>query len=511
MPVLTRTLQEDEVVLAHRPRNDVVLEVTAGDDRFTAAMGPFAHYERTLTPGGDGRLTETIDYRLAPMVWPFPFAGLYRKALLHRRADGGKPWWSPPETPDARAATAIGSLCALALVFGYIGTLLTQTITFAADEFSASKADQGATLAAVRIGVLGALALTALADRKGRRRVLLACAGLGSTIAALSGLAPDIVSLGAAQTLVRGLATAGGVLVVIVAAEEMPAGSRAFAITLISAAGAFGAGLCLMALPLADTSERGWRLVMAAAALLLPVVRLVARHLPESRRYDTKHAEVGMAGHGRRFWLLAVSALLLSLFTAPASQLLNEFLRDEEGFSGGRIALFSILTNTPGGIGLVVGGRLADTRGRRLVGAVGVIGGTLLTVAMVLLGGWPMWVLSVGAAIVGAMVVPALGVYGPELFPTSLRGRANGIIAILGVTGSVIGLTTAGYLSDRWDGLGPALALLSVGPLLMAVLVLVAYPETAHRELEELNPEDQLDPDGAGGAASTAAVAPPVG
>jgi len=29
------------------------------------------------------------------------------------------------------------------------------------------------------------------------------------------------------------------------------------------------------------------------------------------------------------------------------------------------------------------------------------------------------------------------------------------------------------------------------------VLVLVAYPETAHRELEDLNPEDRIGPPGA--------------
>jgi MFS family permease len=170
---------------------------------------------------------------------------------------------------------------------------------------------------------------------------------------------------------------------------------------------------------------------------------------------------------------------------------MNEFLRDERGFSAARISLFTLATNTPGAIGIIVGGRLADTRGRRIVGAVGVAGGVALTVAMVLSGGWPMWALSVLGAVVGAATVPALGVYGPELFPTSLRGRANGVISILGVTGSVIGLLVAGYLSDRWGGLGPALAVLSVGPALMAVLVLVAYPETAHRELEELNPEDR--------------------
>jgi MFS family permease len=112
---------------------------------------------------------------------------------------------------------------------------------------------------------------------------------------------------------------------------------------------------------------------------------------------------------------------------------------------------------------------------------------------MVLASGWSMWVLSAFGAVIGAMVVPALGVYGPELFPTSLRGRANGIISILGVTGSVIGLIVAGALLDRWDHLGPALAVLSIGPLLMSMLVLFAYPETAHRELEDLNPEDRTD------------------
>lgn len=469
----------------------MVVEAPDGPDRFRALTGPFTRYERTIRAHPDGGASEQIDYELAPMVWPFPFAPLYRRALL---TPGARPWWSPPEPPDAHAATALGSLCTLAVVFSYIGTLLSQTITFAADEFSATKTQQGATLAAVRIGILGALALTALADRKGRRRVLLACAALGCVIAASSSLAPDLVALGIAQTALRGLATAGGVLVVVVAAEEMPAGSRAFAITLIGAAGAFGAGLCLMALPLADLGAGGWRIVMLASLLLLPLVRLVARHMPESRRYAARHVEVHMAGHGRRFWLLGASALLLQVFTAPASQLLNEFLRTEEGFSALKITVFSILTNTPGAIGLVLGGRLADTRGRRLVGAVGVISGTLLTVAMVLLGGRPMWVLSVAGAVCGAMVVPALGVYGPELFPTSLRGRANGAISILGVTGSVIGLAVAGFLSDRWGGLGPALAALAIGPLLMAMLVLARYPETVHLELEELNPEDQLPP-----------------
>lgn len=466
-----------------------MVELDEGDGRFTLDRGPFAAYERTVRADADGTVQEVTTYELPPLVLP-PFNLLYRMALRRPGPPGTRPFWAPPDAPDAAAATAIGALCALAIVFGYIGTLLTQTITFTADELGASKADQGAVLAAVRIGVLGALVLTGLADRRGRRRVILGCAAVACVVSALGAFAPDLVTLGVTQTVARALTTSGAVLLVIMAAEEMPAGARAFALSLLSMAGALGVGMCLWVLPLADLDERAWRVLYAIPLLALPLVRHVSRHLRESRRFALQHAQVGMAGHGRRFWLLAASALLLNLFTAPASQLMNEFLRDERGFSAARISLFTILTNTPGSIGIIVGARLADTRGRRLVGAVGVAGGVGLTVAMVLASGWSMWALSVGGAIIGAATVPALGVYGPELFPTSLRGRANGIIAILGVAGSVTGLLVAGALSERWDALGPALAVLSIGPALMAGLVLFAYPETAHRELEDLNPED---------------------
>ena len=136
-----------------------------------------------------------------------------------------------------------------------------------------------------------------------------------------------------------------------------------------------------------------------------------------------------------------------------------------------------------------MGGRLAE-RGRRLVGAVAVVGGVGATVFSYSTHGWPVWAWSALGSVVGAATVPALGVYGPELFPTAMRGKANGIITTLGRCGGVLGLLAAGYLSTQLGSLGPALAVLAIGPAVLAVLVLVAYPETAHRELEDLNPED---------------------
>ena len=40
--------------------------------------------------------------------------------------------------------------------------------------------------------------------------------------------------------------------------------------------------------------------------------------------------------------------------------------------------------------------------------------------------------------------------------------------------------------------------MLAVGPLILTVVVLTLFPETAGRELEDLNPSDRAAADGAG-------------
>ena len=194
----------------------------------------------------------------------------------------------------------------------------------------------------------------------------------------------------------------------------------------------------------------------------------------------------------RRLVLLAATAFLIAMFAAPASSLQNDFLKDERGFSAGQITLFTLATSTPAGIGVLVGGYLADRRGRRRVGAVGLVLGTAAGAWAFFTSGPALWLLTLIGTLVGGLTVPALAVYGPELFGTHDRGRANGLIVTLGVTGSATGLLTAGWLSDQLGGrLGPALALLAVGPLIVAALVLLKFPETAGLELEDLNPQDR--------------------
>lgn len=526
---------ERELDTRRQPRSDIVAERAAGEDRFEADEGPFRHYERRLAlrrsepdsrPGSDSdetwELVETTSYRLAVPVWAWLFHYPVKRAL-RRRQDVYGYWWAPPDRIDARTATVLGLLCTVQVIDGYLGTVLSQTLTFAADEFGHGNTAQGNVLAAVRVGVLLALATVALADRHGRRRLLLA-SGVGScVVTAVGALSPGLWFLGATQLVARGLSTALGILIVILAAEEMPARSRAWAISVLALCAGLGSGMAVWVLPVADLHASAWRIVYVVPLSGVALVAWVGRRLPESRRFDaaladpqpaarrrfdTDDAEVpapdsqtdveaeAAARRQRRLILLAASAFLIAMFAAPASGLRNDFLKDERDFSAAAISLFTLVTNTPIGIGILAGGYLADRKGRRPVGAAGLVLGALLVVWAYFTDGPSLWVLTLAGGVLGAIAVPALAVYGPELFGTYRRGRSNGVIVTVGVAGSALGAIVAGRLSDALDGrLGPAVALLALGPLIVAALVLWKYPETAGQELEDINPED-ADPAG---------------
>jgi MFS family permease len=408
-----------------------------------------------------------------------------------RPPSASPPWWASPSPLDERAAHVLGSLGALGVVMGYLNTLFTQTVTFAGGDFGAGNQAQGVAGSVVRLGGFLALAVVTIADRRGRRRVILAASLAGCAIAATGALAPSLPWLTASQAVARGFAGALLLLVGIVAAEEVPSRCRAYAVSVLAMASGLGAGAAVLALNLADLGPGGWRLLYVLPVLAIPLVLHVGRRLPESRRFLAPHPDVNLGGHGARLWLLAVSGLLINLFIAPQSQFNNQYLRTELGFSGGRIALLTLLTGTPAVVGIVVGGRLADVRGRRLVGAMALLGGVCCTVAYYFSDGAGLWGWALAGNVISAASIPALGVYGPELFPTSLRGRANGLVGVCALGGSAAGLALAGILGEHFGRLGPAMSLLAMGPLLVAVLIVVAYPETAGRELEELNPEDR--------------------
>ena len=481
------------------PRTDWLVAEKASVDGFSFTDGPFSHWHRSVEVAEertDGMVAaiETINFTLALPFWRFPATPLIKWQLRKpQRVDA--PFWAPPERFDTKGARSFAMLIFAALAAAYLGTLLSQTITFVAEEFDKGKSTQGWVTSMTRGGALLALLIVREADRLGRRRMLL-LAGTLSTLFAVAGAAStDIWFFGASQTLSRGFATGFGLLIGVIAAEESPAGSRAWIASVLALFAGLGSGMVLWLLPLAGLGLRAWRLIFFAAVLIFPVLWGLSRHLEESRRFRAMKERSGPAAPitpmmKRRFMMLASVGLALSMFAAPASNFQNEYLRESRGFSAARISLYSAVVNTPVGIGVAIAGPQADRRGRRLVGIIGILGGIGFAVVRYGVSGPFMWIAGSLGTVIGAATIPALGVYGPELFPTSRRGLANGLLTCVAVIGSVIGLVFVGQVTEKlsWS-FGNTFAILAIIPLL-AVFIVARYPETAQRALEELNPED---------------------
>ena len=497
------------------PRDGLITEQRVPGDNyvFEQADGAARSYRRTVTaaPNSDGkiRVQQVVDFQLGLPYFSWLFALPLRWAVRPVKPSTRQPWWAPPERLGRRAAVVLATLCALAVVVGYLGALLSLTMTYAAKEFGVGKPGQGIALGAVRVNVVLALGLLLLADRRGRRQLILLTAAGASLLTALGALAPTLVWLTITQVAAVALVAALLVLIGVMAAEEMPAGSRAWGLGVLTLTFGLGAGLATMVLPLADGGIRGWRWLYAFGLLFLPLIASASRHLPESRRFDRlgplsrpsrpswpdraadRTPGSARARHRRRLLLLCAGGFLFALFATPSGQFQNEFLRTERHFSAARISVFSLVCGTIGGLGVLIGGRLADTRGRRAVAAIGVGLGIVTALGSYFAHNWMLWVWGIADSLVSYGVAPALAVYGPELFPTALRSRSTGLIGLIYAAGGVIGLVVVGALSGAIGTIGPALATLAFAPVLLVILIVRAYPETAGQELEELNPEDR--------------------
>jgi MFS family permease len=295
--------------------------------------------------------------------------------------------------------------------------------------------------------------------------------------------------LTATQTVGRPMGLALDVLIAVVAAEEMPRNARAYAVSVLILASGLGAGICVMALPLADIAPWGWRLVYVIAVVWLFVALDLARRLPETARFEAPH-RVAPPLQRDRFRIQVAAAFLGNLFIAPASFFQNRYLRDTRGFEGSLISIFILATATPAGIGVMAGGRLADRFGRRVLGAVCLVVSTIFVTVAFGVAGWPLWVASFLGGLVGGAAAPALAVYRAELFPTGNRGRAGVLLLTSALLGGSISLVVMGRLLDRGYSHISILSVLGLGEVLVAVLILTRFPETAHRELEDINPED---------------------
>ena len=78
------------------------------------------------------------------------------------------------------------------------------------------------------------------------------------------------------------------------------------------------------------------------------------------------------------------------------------------------------------------------------------------------------------------------------MFPTGNRGRAAGLLTTAALLGGVIGILLVGALRDAGVNYGGVIGIVALAQVVVVAVVLKSFPETAHLELEVLNPEDAV-------------------
>ena len=229
-----------------------------------------------------------------------------------------------------------------------------------------------------------------------------------------------------------------------------------------------------------------WLLVAFALMKWLPESQRFVQHVQAHRVQRTELLRIIRANLFR----ICSVVFLSNMYIATGSIFQNRYLKDERGYSALLVALFTVATSAPASLGLIIGGRIADERGRRILGATMVPLGAFLLGISFCVSGTTMWVFAVIGGFAFGLSYPALAVYRGELFPTGVRSLAGGIIMTAALLGGSIGLIGAGRVLDAGASYGAVMMWLVVAPVIASIIVWLQYPETAHRELDEISHEN---------------------
>ncbi|OCC22591.1 MFS transporter [Croceicoccus estronivorus] len=389
-------------------------------------------------------------------------------------------------------------LASIVMFEGFDISATSVVLPYLSAEFGTPTERLGDALAVIALGSMGAWILLRLADRFGRRpMLLLAAAGfsLGSLITVLS---TGVASYTGIQFVTRALLVSQVALAYMVASETLPPKLRGRANGLLGAMGSFGSALPFIAIGPALETALSWRLLFvigAAPLLLMPLLFLYlretpvwlaarARGLPRPSALDELKQLVA-PGVRRSFIAMSLFWLIVNFASSTGGLFFTLYVVQERGWPASDFAHIAPFGLVGAFVGYLGAGLLSDAIGRRWT----------VCIFMALLGALTMtcyastdWY-AIAASFIGLQAM--LGVWviaytlNSELFPTELRGAANGWCNnLIGRWGVVFAPAIVGNLSSKVGGIGPAASLLAAVAWLAIPLVLFMIPETRGRDLD---------------------------
>jgi len=409
-----------------------------------------------------------------------------------------------PESPDrapasrARKRKLLALMGVAELIDHYDIALLSMLIVQIKVDLGIPENRLGVISAWIRLGVLLSIGLGVLADRLGRRRILLVTILGYSLTTFATAFAQTSAQFVLCQLLGRGFLYAETALAVVVVAEELGAKERGRGIGVLGALGAMGYGLASIGLGAVDDLPYGWRALYAIGALPLLGLAWMRRTLPETARFERSAAAresrwapviALVRAYPRRLVALVSVAFCLDFAATAASSFMVMTLQEANGYRVEDVRNLYLIGGLLGVAGNPVAGIVGDRVGRRglAVGLLAFMG--IAFAGFYELDGWwipPLWIAQV-FALQGTTVL--MRAFGAELFPTSYRSTASTMRMVAATAGGIAGLALESLLYDVLGSHQAAIVALLPALVPAAAIIWFAFPETAGRELEEVSPE----------------------
>ena len=394
----------------------------------------------------------------------------------------------------------------------------------------------------IRLGVWASFLFMLFADRLGRRTLMMVTVVGFAVFNGMTAFATDKYQFALFQFFARLFLTAEYSLAVIMAGEEFPARYRGRAIAILTSLATVGVMVMAKGVQpfvlLPDGAESNWLHGLGTGAVaavqgllgleqdgenwralyvlgLIPLVLIL--FLRVGMRETRRFAAVQTAPTAKRtsladLWAQAkipwekryrrrtsVVTLLwnsVHIVTGPSVVFYVIFAREELGLSPHTVGDIVFYGYFGGTAGHFVAAWLIERLGRKIT-CSGFYVLAAISIAMLYQHTTPfgqyLWmvatVFSFGAA------NTATHVYASELFPTEIR--ATGYAWTTNLTGRITEVITPAVIgiSAAWIGIANSIALVAVGPILGAILVLRYAPETRGLTLEQI--QDQLEEESA--------------
>ena len=343
---------------------------------------------------------------------------------------------------------------------------------------------------------VGSLVFGWLADRYGRKQMLIYSLLTFSISTSLCALAPNVAGLAVCRIAVGlgmgGEWTCGAALL----AESWPGERRARAMGLVQSGYAIGFALAVAAATFLSP-QLGWRGVFALGLLPAFFALWLRRNVEEPEIWRAKSKEVAASpGETRNLWLAAAPRLVAllgmntfglfawwGLFSWMPAYLALPVEQGGRNFHAAGSVAFIVGINLAGMVpGYLFFGGMADRIGRRKT-VVGYLLLAALAVPLFAAARRPEWILLTGCitAFFGSGFFTGSGTLASELFPTRIRAVALGVSYNAARSFSALAPLVIGGLGQSR---GLAWAFLSCGAAYgLAAVSAMLLPETAGKEL----------------------------